>query len=237
MKLVLVIIIKINNMGKKYIYILLFVIIYMGCKQNDIEIYNEDARLNFASGLETKIFRDTDYVRNNLEYKHAISVQIQGNQILKVKSFCLKVDELAKYKNLAEVLVDPSYEYTAIDTNVQFVYVTVKRPKNFAKKEPFQINIKFDFNNPKHQFAKGRVDKDSCRIDVFYDIHPTEWNSWKWGEYSDGKYSFIMDVLRKTYSEINDYDKAYEQVVKQYSEYIKNNPPILDDKGEKIVFP
>lgn len=224
-----------NN--RKYIYILLLSVLYFGCNTNEIELYNEEARINFASGLETKIFRDSDYVRNHLEYKQAVKVQIQGNKMLKNKDFCFMVDKSVKYKKIAEAAVEEVYTYNALDTNTQIVYVTVRRPNELVKDHPLQVNIKFDLSNPKHKFAPGRIDRDSCRIDVLYNIKPTEWNSFKWGEYSDGKYFFVMNVLKKTYSEIEDEDKDYNLVSEQYKEYLKKNSPILDDKGEEIIFP
>ena len=67
-------------------------------------------------------------------------------------------------------------------------------------------------------------------------IRRTNWNEWQWGEYSDAKYFFMMDHFKATIDDIPEGDETQKEIYDAYEEYKKNNPPLLDDKGNEIVF-
>ncbi len=58
---------------KKYRFLLLLFVlgfIYMGCEENDIDVYDETPRLNLYYGNLSVYFRDSDYVKGNVISSH-----------------------------------------------------------------------------------------------------------------------------------------------------------------------
>ena len=139
---------------------------------------------------------------------------------------------------IAGVIVAEKYTYTALDTNVQKITIKVKRPDKPGKRTDIYRNyLIFDTENPAHQWEPGREDKDSCRVDVTYELFPNrryEWDDWTWGDYSESKYLFMLDHFKVVYNKMpwngGDIKTAYEN-------YKKEHGPILDENGKEIVFP
>lgn len=226
---------------KKYKFLLLFPVIvlsYIGCEQNEIALYNESPRINFLWSRQSYTFQDTDYVKGH-EYKELkIEVGLQGYLLQSPLDFVVKTEAGRAYGTRAEVVLSPKYTYTALDTNRQWIFFKVKRPeKPTPANEPEGAILKFDQSDPAHRFAPGRVDIDSCRIEVSYDIRPTDamWNARRWGDYSSGKYFFMMDYFKTVYKDMEAGRLA--ELKQAYEAHKRIHGPILDDKGLEIAFP
>ena len=79
---------------KKYRFLLLLFVlgfIYMGCEENDIDVYDETPRLNLYYGNLSVYFRDSDYVKGNVEKEWALRVNLQGYHLTEDKNFCMTV--------------------------------------------------------------------------------------------------------------------------------------------------
>lgn len=226
---------------KKYKLLLLFLVLslgYIGCDENEIALYDEAPRINFLYSAREYTFRDTDYVKGNVLHELDIEVQLQGYLLTESRDFVVKTQEGGGYTTPAEVVLPPKYTYSSLDTNVQRIIFSVKRPDKPTKAdEPEGILLKFDLENPAHQFAAGRMDCDSCRVTVKYNLTPTEatWNANWWGDYSVGKYFFMMDYFKTVYKDME--RERLSELKEAYEEYKQAHGPILDDEGVEIMFP
>ena len=217
---------------KKYRFLLLLFVlgfIYMGCEENDIDVYDETPRLNLYYRNLAVHFRDSDYVKGNTEKEWLLGVDLQGYRLTEDKSFCMKVRPNDAYTLKADVSFAEQYMFPK-DSIHQIFTIKVARPENY------QADICFDLDNPLHQFDPGREDKEVLPLEVHYVIKRTNWNDYQWGEYSDAKYFFMMDHFKATIDDIPENEDTQKEIYDAYEEYKKNNPPLLDDKGKEIVF-
>lgn len=219
--------------------ILLLTFIYTGCQKEDIAFYDQSPRINFMYGNSIPYnFCDSDYIKGNEYHEIGVFVELQGNLLSASKDFVLKTSPAGNNDMLADITLADKYTYTALDTTCQQIFIKVKRPGKIGKRTDIYRNyLKFDIQNPNHQWDQGVADRDSCRIDVTYELFPdwsNTWDTWTWGDYSDAKYLFMLDHFGVVYSEMptdgGDIKKAYDN-------YKKDHGPILDDKGNEIVFP
>lgn len=222
-----------------YLILLLTVFSFISCQKEEIDYYDQTSRINFIYGNSIPYnFCDSDYIKGNEYHTIGVYVQIQGNLLTETKDFVLKACPAPGDTMAAEVILPEKYTFTKIDTTLQQVYVKVKRPARPGKSEDIYRNyLKFDLDNPAHQWDPGRADKDSCRIEVTYELLPTrqfEWDKMTWGDYSDAKYMFMLDHFKVTYSEMpwdgGDIKAAYEKHKQDFG-------PILDETGKEIMFP
>ena len=207
---------------KKYrFFLLLFVLgfIYMGCEENDIDVYDETPRLNLYYGNLSVYFRDSDYVKGNAEDKN----------------FCMTVRPNDSYSLKANVSFADSYVFPK-DSIYQIFTMNVSRPENLTTTKAYRADVCFDLDNPLHQFDPGREDKEVLPLEVYYVIRRNNWNEYQWGEYSDAKYFFMMDHFKATIDDISEGRETRKEIYDAYEEYKKNNPPLLDDKGNEIIF-
>ena len=219
--------------------ILLSAVFHTGCQKKEIAYYNQTPRLNFTYGNTIPYnFRDSDYVKGNEYHEVSVCVELQGNLLTSPKDFILKTNPGKNNNMIAGVIVAEKYTYTELDTNVQKITIKVKRPDKPGKRTDIYRNyLIFDTENPAHQWEPGREDKDSCRVDVTYELFPNrryEWDDWTWGDYSESKYLFMLDHFKVVYNKMpwngGDIKTAYEN-------YKKEHGPILDENGKEIVFP
>ena len=186
---------------KKYrFFLLLFVLgfIYMGCEENDIDVYDETPRLNLYYGNLSVYFRDSYSLKANVSF--------------------------------ADSYVFPK------DSIYQIFTMNVSRPENLTTTKAYRADVCFDLDNPLHQFDPGREDKEVLPLEVYYVIRRNNWNEYQWGEYSDAKYFFMMDHFKATIDDISEGRETRKEIYDAYEEYKKNNPPLLDDKGNEIIF-
>ena len=223
---------------KKYRFLLLLFVlgfIYMGCEENDIDVYDETPRLNLYYRNLAVHYRDSDYVKGNTEKEGLLRVDLQGYRLTEDKSFCMKVRPNDAYTLKADVSFAEQYMFTK-DSIHQIFTIKVARPENLTTTKAYQADICFDLENPLHLFDPGREDKEVLPLEVHYVIKRTNWNDYQWGEYSDAKYFFMMDHFKATIDDIPENEDTQKEIYDAYEEYKKNNPPLLDDKGKEIVF-
>lgn len=226
---------------KKYKSLLLFLVLglgYTGCEENEIALYNESPRINFLYSANSYTFRDIDYVQGNEYHELSIDVELQGYLLQEPMDFVVKTQAGKGYSKQAEIVLPAKYTYVLLDTNTQEITFKVKRPAMpTPADEPEGALLKFDLENPAHQFAPGRMDMDSCIIEVYYRLTPTgaTWNASWWGEFSVGKYLFMMDYFKTVYKDME--RNRLDELKQAYAEYKQAHAPILDDEGVEIVFP
>lgn len=226
---------------KKYKYLLLLLVLglgYTGCEENEIALYNESPRINFLYSANSYTFRDSDYVKGNEFHELSIEVELQGYLLEKPMDFVVKTQAGEGFVKQAEIVLPEKYTYSLLDTNKQWIAFKVKRPvMPTPANEPEGALLKFDLENPAHQFAPGRTDMDSCIIEVYYTLTPTgaTWNASWWGEFSAGKYLFMMDYFKMVYKDME--RDRLDELKQAYAEYKQVHGPILDDEGVEITFP
>lgn len=223
---------------KKYRFLLLALVsffLYAGCEENDIALYNETPRLNFVYSNTEVHFVDSDYVKGHTEKELELIVGLQGDSLREERTFCLKVQPDEGYNLKADVSCAEKYVFPA-NVSSHIVTVKVRRPEKLTGGSSCQTDVFFDLDNPLFQFDPGREDKASLPIKVYYTIKRNDWYSYYWGEYSDAKYFFMMDYFKATYDEIPSTKEDRNKLYDAYEEYKKNNPPLLDENGEEIVF-
>ena len=225
---------------KRIIYFVLAILvcsIYMGCSENEIELYDQTPRINFYGITHTRTLIDTDYVKKEPYSIDSFIVQIQGDFLKESRDFCVKVTSNSDYKNPIDVLLDNKYTYTSLDTVRQVFYYKFTRPAVKEGKKLYGCNLEFDLENPAHLFDKGLVEKNRMTFSVTWKLEPEDWDDWDWGDYSDAKYMFMMDVLGYTYEDIEDIDGDKTKITEAYANYkAEGNPPILDKDGNEISF-
>ena len=165
---------------KKYRFLLLLFVlgfIYMGCEENDIDVYDETPRLNLYYGNLAVHFRDSDYVKGNTEKEWLLQVNLQGYRLTEDKSFCMKVRPNDAYTLKADVSFAEQYMFPK-DSIYQIFTIKVTRPENLTTTKAYQADICFDLDNPLHQFDPGREDKEVLPLEVYYVIQRTDWNDY-----------------------------------------------------------
>ncbi len=219
--------------------IFLLTFIYTGCQKEEIAFYSQNPVINFRYNIAIPYnFCDTDYIKGNEYHEIGVFIELQGKLLTTAKDFVLKTNPIPDDTMVADISLAEKYTYTALDTVFQQIFIKVKRPKKIGGKNDIYRNwLKFDVQNPNHQWKQGRADKDSCRIEVTYELFPNwqyEWDKWAWGDYCNAKYIFMLDHFGVIYNEMprdgGDIKTAYEN-------YKKEHGPILNDDGEEIVFP
>ena len=227
---------------KRIIYFVLAILvcgIYVGCSENEIELYNQTSRINFYGSLHIRTLVDTDYVKKDDPYAiDSFTVKIQGDLLKENRDFCVKVSPNSDYQKPVDLLLDSKYKYTELDTVCQVFYYKIKRPAVEAGRKVYGCFLEFDLSNPLHQFDKGLVEQNQIPLNVRWELKTDEWGCWsgyKYGSYSDEKYMFIMDVCECVYEELKEED--YDKVKQAYKEYREaGNPPILGEDGDEIVY-
>lgn len=224
----------------RFLFVLLLsAFFYTGCQKEEIAYYDQSPRINFEYGnIVSYNFCDTDYIKGNEYHAVFVGVELQGNMLTAPRDFILKTSPNTNDAMIADVTVEEKYTYIDLDTNIQKVSIKVKRPDKSGKPSDIYRNcLKFDIGNPAHQWDAGRVEGDTCRVNVTYVLFPYWqylWSTRIWGDYCDAKYLFMLDHFGVIYNEMpldgGDIKIAYENHKKEHG-------PILDDDGEEIMFP
>ena len=80
---------------KRIIYFVLVILvcgIYVGCSENEIDLYDQTPRINFYSSTHVRTLVDTDYVKIDDPYAvDSFTVRIQGDLLKENRDFCVKV--------------------------------------------------------------------------------------------------------------------------------------------------
>lgn len=216
----------------KLIYVALVLWSMMiGCKQNDIEVYGEEPRIEFAETRVNAVFDDNDYIGGVTEKTLELKVRSLGYALKTPLNYVLDiVDEVDG------VGFEPFYEYPS-ESEVAVALVKVQRPAFIGSSKNFKLT--FDMENDSNDFLAGRFENLNCDITVTYNIRPSGWDENLWGIYSNSKYVFMINHFNKVYAELEQTKEERDQVRKAYDEYRKDNPPLMDDEKDQneIVFP
>jgi len=102
---------------------------FVGCKQNEIELYDQSPRLNFEWSQRIIEFVDTDYIKKTAFKTDSFEVRIQGVHLNAPRDFCLKVQPAEGYEAAPELELADKYTYSALDTVCQTYRLRVKRPE------------------------------------------------------------------------------------------------------------
>ena len=80
---------------KRIIYFVLAILvcgIYVGCSENEIDLYDQTPRINFyGSTTHVRTLVDTDYVKKEPYAVDSFEVRIQGDFLKENRDFCVKV--------------------------------------------------------------------------------------------------------------------------------------------------
>ena len=224
---------------KRIIYFVLAILvcgIYVGCSENEIDLYDQTPRINFyGSTTHVRTLVDTDYVKKEPYAVDSFMVRIQGDLLKENRDFCVKITTNRDYQNSVDVILENKYTYTELDTVCQVFYYKINRPKVESGRNVYGCYLEFDLDNPFHQFDKGLVVKNQEVLNVRWELRPDEWEDWIFGSYSDSKYMFIMNVCQRVWDDLENED--VDKVKQAYREYIEaGNPPILGEDGDEIDY-
>lgn len=226
---------------RKYILCCIPVLLCLACDSNHIDNYSLDPKLNFYSNRKVNnipemicLFSDEDYVNGITAKVDSVRVDIMGDAQEEDRYFyCTTAFE--KDQPHVEVLLDDRYVMPARSFSVYIQYKMLA-PERFNVTHITSLCFDYDRNSP--MFSAGLSEQQTCRINVSYRIRPDIWHESTWGTYSNGKYKFMMDEFKDVYGNIKRTYANKTFIKKQYEEYRKNNPPILDDQipAQEIQF-
>ena len=167
---------------KRIIYFVLAILVcgvYMGCSENEIELYDQTPRVNFYGSMHIRTLVDTDYVKKEDPYAiDSFMVRIQGDLLKENRDFCVKITSNHDYQNSVDVILENKYTYTELDTVCQVFYYKINRPKVEAGRNVYGCFLEFDLSNPLHQFDKGLVEKNQIALNVRWELKPNDWSDW-----------------------------------------------------------
>lgn len=100
------------------------------CSKEEIDMYSQEARINFDYRTIYSELRDSDYVKMKTDpyRRDSVRVRIMGDLLTAKRDFCIKKTENNSYSNTLDIQLDDKYTYSALDTVCQYVYFKVKRP-------------------------------------------------------------------------------------------------------------
>ena len=217
--------------------ILLFclpLLLWQACDSNHIDDYELGAKLNFYTGRTTVngvpericLFNDQDYVDGITEKTDSVRVDIMGLATERERAFYCKADVPEELPGLGVRLEEkyavPSHQYAVV---IKFV---VEAPEKFGTEH--LAYIRFDNARSAGEFTPGLAEAQTCIVNCSFMIYPTNWKTTTWGDYSNGKYKFMMDEFKTVYGNIKGTFANKKRIREKYEEYRKTNPPIMDDQ-------
>lgn len=240
---------------KKILFYMSALVLFLSlasCSKEEIDMYNQNPRINFDYRTVYSELRDSDYVKMKTDpyRRDSVRVRIMGDLLTANRDFCIKKTDNSSYANTLDIQLDDKYTYSALDTVCQYVYFKVKRPAYKTGRKAYGCNLEFDLTNPNHQFEKGFIEDNSVEVNYVWDItEPETWGDWYWlgvGEFSPIKYCYMMDVWGRTLDSFitsdgyayddEEADAAIQQLDAAYKAYKAEHGPILDENG-KDIFP
>lgn len=228
-------------MIRKLLLVLTVCLAVVSCKQNDIALYNGAPRLEFTSNISC-VFDDTDYVNKVADKEFEAEVRLIGMPLSDMKTYVMACVVHPLYGEVLIPQVTFGNPYTfPLEKSIIKASFRVKRPESV--KDTRIGRLVFDMEHAQHQFEDGRKEYISSDIEVRTNINQNgvrwTWDRDLWGVYSTNKYIFMMDNLGKTYDQIPQTKEEVIKVGNLYKEYLKNNPPLLDDEKDasEIHFP
>ena len=219
----------------------------VGCKENDIALYNESPRLEYAT-IATCTFNDQDYLNayildeKTTEKECEITVQLIGRLLTEPMTYCMKgvADPKSEFEVQARFENPYTFPSSAATTEAK-VYVTCPTREQASIKDVTTtgtLEISSDTQDPNHSFGPGRNENLVCRLNVVLQIYPDNWDSNCWGAYSRAKYIFMMESFKTTHNNIEKTQENRIELRRLYNTYKEEHDTALyDDDGNEINFP
>lgn len=221
----------------------------VGCKENDIALYNESPRLEYVT-VASCSFNDKDYLNayiadeKTTEKECKVTAQLIGRLLTEPMTYCIQGSQA---KNTAfEVKARFENPYTfpvSAATSEASVLVTCPTKEQVSTQLTTKsgvLEVSSETSNPAHQFGPGREENLICSLNVTLNIYPSNWDNNWWGAYSTSKYFFMMETFRTTLDGIA---KSQENQIKlrlAYNTYKEEHGPLYGDDDEsetEISFP
>ena len=220
---------------KRHLLAGLWLLLATGCRQNEIEPYDQTPRVNFrnesALGAQIErrvVFSDEDYL-DGLTFKtDSVLVELMGDALTEPRNCCFRLDGEQAF----EIRIPEKIAFGPEDYAIYLKYEAA-RPE---PEESYSALLKFDTANPAHGFDIGKQEGQQVRLNVEFRLQPTGWDGY-FGTYSAGKYLFMLDTFEGIYASIPQTTANKQLIREAYALYRQTNPPILDDDGNEIVFP
>lgn len=111
------------------------------CSKEEIDMYSQEARINFDYRTIYSELRDSDYVKMKTDpyRRDSVRVRIMGDLLTANRDFCIKKTDNSSYANTLDIQLDDKYTYSALDTVCQYVYFKVKRPAYKTVEKPMVV--------------------------------------------------------------------------------------------------
>lgn len=218
------------------------------CKVNDIALYDEEPRIEFAEGVQCS-FDDEDYLNAYIlgteSYKDAeFHAQLIGYFLDSPRTFRVMSSPVENALFTPELEFENPYDFPAGVATVAAPF-RVKCP---AKQDVStvnttrtgQVDIVYDNSSEDQQFGQGRVENLACRVNVSLQIYPSDWNSQFWGAYSTAKYFLIMETFGKVHGDIEQTTDTKLEIRAAYNAYKAEYGALYGDDNDsdtEIVFP
>ena len=220
---------------KKHLLIGLWLLLAAGCRQNEIEPYDQTPRVSFrnesSQGAQIErfdYFSDLDYLNGLTSKPDSVRIELMGNALTEPRTCCFRLNgEQASEIDMPEKIL--------FEAGIYALYLKYRT----ARPEPegnYSVLLEFDTDNPEHGFDLGKQEGQQVLIRVEFKLQPSGWNNY-FGTYSNGKYLFMLDTFGGIYASIPQTTTNRQLVREAYRLYRQDNPPILDDDGNEIVFP
>lgn len=219
------------------------------CKVNDIALYNEAPKIEFAEGASCS-FDDSDYLsayvlEDSDGYKEAsFTAQLIGYFLESPRTYAVMSSPVENAVFSPELEFSNPYIFPE-DLSVAEGVFKVKCPPREAVStrnttRTGQVNIVFDNASEYQQFDPGRVENLQCTVSVTLQIYPSDWNSNFWGAYSTSKYLLMMDVFGAVHGDIGQTNATKLEIMRAYNSYKAENGPLYGDDANsdtEIEFP
>ncbi|MCC8174230.1 MAG: DUF4843 domain-containing protein, partial [Odoribacter sp.] len=206
----------------KNIIIVFSVLLLISCSKDEIMKFGLDAAIRFLGDAEVNqafLFHKSDYVRDTVW----LQVQTSGDVSDRERSFVIEqlyeYPELTYIKdehgNILDSIIDakPGVHYEALNSGETFELSKIS-PGFVSAKVPIILIRNADLQHtvyrialtliPNNEFSTDFIEDMIVRKIFFTDlpIKPNNWDTttgviYLWGEYSEVKYRFIIDVIQE----------------------------------------
>ena len=221
----------------------------VGCKENDIALYNESPRLEYVT-VASCSFNDKDYLNayiadeKTTEKECKITAQLIGRLLTEPMTYCIQGVQAESRDFDVKVRFENPYTFpVSVATSEASVFVTCPTKEQVSTLNTTKsgvMDVSSDTSNSLHQFGLGREENLICSLDVTLNIYPTSWDSAWWGSYSTSKYFFMMEIFKTTLDGIAKSQENQLELRRSYNEYKKEYGPLYGDDDEseiEISFP
>lgn len=216
----------------------------VGCKENDIALYDQAPRLEYLTAASCT-FNDKDYLnayiaeQKTTEKECKVTAQLIGRLLTEPLTYCLQGSPAQKSDFEVKARFENPYTFpAAAATSEASVMITCPGKKSASTQltsKSGALEVTSDASNPAHQFGPGRVENLICTLTVTLQIYPSNWDNAWWGSYSTSKYFFMMETFKKTLDGIEKTQDNQVLLRRAYNEYKVQNGPLYGDDDQSDV--